>query len=279
MNPTLSDEFISIDSIYSAGTFSLLEQSGKGSNTCILCLPSRPRLSARLDFPSTYPEEPPTNVTPHSSGDARKGDAQELVELIRDALERVFRVGEPCVFDLIEEVEGVLSEEGHKEQHDDVDEDSPTSVKYEHEDGVPVARKDLHVSRSEDLQEPPWVIGSALTEKKSMFLARAARTTTPAQAKSYVAHLVSTDKRASKATHNISAYRCHDPSNSNLQYQDCDDDGESAAGSRLLHLMGTMGVWDVVVVVSRWYGGVKLGPDRFRLINAAAREVLVGGGG
>jgi hypothetical protein len=57
-----------------------------------------------------------------------------------------------------------------------------------------------------------------------------------------------------------------------------------------------MDVWDVLVVVSRWYGGVKLGPDRFalhsaagsgwswadccrfRLINAAAREALVMGG-
>lgn len=39
-----------------------------------------------------------------------------------------------------------------------------------------------------------------------------------------------------------------------------------------------MDVWDVVVVVTRWYGGVKLGPDRFRIINAAARDALVKGG-
>ena len=55
-------------------------------------------------------------------------------------------------------------------------------------------------------------------------------------------------------------------------YQDYDDDGESAAGGRLLHLLQLMDVWNVVVVVTRWYGGVHLGPDRFRLINAAARE-------
>ena len=74
----------------------------------------------------------------------------------------------------------------------------------------------------------------------------------------------------------------------------------------MAHLLQVMGVWDVLVVVSRWYGGVKLGPDRFaplclfrplpcvvgggntatradfmrrfRLINAAAREALVMGG-
>jgi hypothetical protein len=60
--------------------------------------------------------------------------------------------------------------------------------------------------------------------------------------------------------------------------QDCDDDGETAAGGRLLHLMQLTDVWNVLVVVSRWYGGVKLGPDRFRLINQVGRDALVKGG-
>jgi hypothetical protein len=29
-----------------------------------------------------------------------------------------------------------------------------------------------------------------------------------------------------------------------------------------------------IVVVSRWYGGIKLGPDRFKHINNVARELL-----
>ena len=55
---------------------------------------------------------------------------------------------------------------------------------------------------------------------------------------------------------------------------DCDDDGESGAGARLLHLLDILGVKNVCVVVSRWYGGVHLGPDRFRHINNAARQLL-----
>ena len=31
---------------------------------------------------------------------------------------------------------------------------------------------------------------------------------------------------------------------------------------------------NAVVVVSRWYGGIHLGPDRFKHINNAARQVL-----
>lgn len=45
-------------------------------------------------------------------------------------------------------------------------------------------------------------------------------------------------------------------------FQDNDDDGENAAGSRMGHLLQVMDVWNVLVVVSRWYGGIKLGPDR-----------------
>lgn len=45
--------------------------------------------------------------------------------------------------------------------------------------------------------------------------------------------------------------------------QDNDDDGEAAAGGRIAHLMQVMEVVNVLVVVSRWYGGVKLGPDRW----------------
>ena len=56
--------------------------------------------------------------------------------------------------------------------------------------------------------------------------------------------------------------------------QDYDDDGESAAGGRLLKLLALVGAENVVVVVSRWYGGVLLGPARFTHINNAARQLL-----
>lgn len=66
------------------------------------------------------------------------------------------------------------------------------------------------------------------------------------------------------------------PSGSYLE--DNDDDGETAAGSRMAHLLSIMNVENVMVVVTRWYGGIKLGGDRFRLINQVSREALVAGG-
>lgn len=80
------------------------------------------------------------------------------------------------------------------------------------------------------------------------------------------------NKKISQATHNIFAYRITQPNGVILQ--DCEDDGEAHAGNRLLHLLQILNLTDVIVVVSRWYGGVQLGPDRFKHINNAARQVL-----
>ncbi|XP_077866496.1 protein IMPACT-B-like [Saccoglossus kowalevskii] len=81
------------------------------------------------------------------------------------------------------------------------------------------------------------------------------------------------NKKIANATHNIFAYRIQDGEKNSL-LQDCEDDGETAAGGRLLHLLQILEVCNVVVVVSRWYGGILLGPDRFKHINNAARNIL-----
>lgn len=56
--------------------------------------------------------------------------------------------------------------------------------------------------------------------------------------------------------------------------EDFDDDGESAAGGKLMQMLRSMRVVNVVVVVSRWYGGINLGPARFKCINTVAGELL-----
>lgn len=56
---------------------------------------------------------------------------------------------------------------------------------------------------------------------------------------------------------------------------DNDDDGESAAGSKLAHLLEMRDDDGVLVVVSRWFGGIHLGPKRFAHIVNVAREMLI----
>lgn len=47
-----------------------------------------------------------------------------------------------------------------------------------------------------------------------------------------------------------------------IYYHDCDDDGETAAGGRLGEILRIMGVCGIAVIVTRWYGGTKLGKIR-----------------
>lgn len=56
---------------------------------------------------------------------------------------------------------------------------------------------------------------------------------------------------------------------------DNDDDGEDAAGSKLAFLLDMRKDDNVIVVVSRWFGGIHLGPKRFAHIVNVARELLV----
>lgn len=58
----------------------------------------------------------------------------------------------------------------------------------------------------------------------------------------------------------------------------CDDGNESGAGERLSRLLELGGYDNVIILVHRWYGGVKLGSDRWKCISGAAKEALELGG-
>lgn len=49
------------------------------------------------------------------------------------------------------------------------------------------------------------------------------------------------------------------------------DDGESGAGMVILRMMERENLRDHVIIVTRWYGGKKLGGDRFRRVQDAVR--------
>ncbi|VDN09241.1 unnamed protein product [Dibothriocephalus latus] len=86
------------------------------------------------------------------------------------------------------------------------------------------------------------------------------------------------DGKVANATHNITAWylraKLRDSSNTLSLVADFDDDGEAHAGARLLHLLTMAANEGIAVMVSRWFGGIKLGPDRFKHINNAASSLL-----
>lgn len=52
------------------------------------------------------------------------------------------------------------------------------------------------------------------------------------------------------------------------------DDGEAGAGMVILRMIERAELKDHVIIVTRWYGGKKLGGDRFRRVRDAVRLYL-----
>ena len=74
-------------------------------------------------------------------------------------------------------------------------------------------------------------------------------------------------KKFAKATHNTWAVLLAEGPVKN-------DDGETGAGAVILKMLEREGLRDHVVVVTRWYGGVHLGGDRFAHVVTSVRAYL-----
>ena len=75
-------------------------------------------------------------------------------------------------------------------------------------------------------------------------------------------------KKFAKATHNTWACVLSDEGAVK------GDDGEAGAGAVILKMLERAELCDHVVVVTRWYGGVHLGGDRFAHVVTAVRAYL-----
>ncbi|GAB5437497.1 YigZ family protein [Falsiruegeria mediterranea] len=106
-------------------------------------------------------------------------------------------------------------------------------------------------------------LGVVLTDRGSKYAVTGARVTSRAEVDAVLAEL-KTDRAYAKATHNTWAAMLPQGA---LKA----DDGESGAGIVILRMMERAGLSDHVIIVTRWYGGKKLGGDRFRRVQDAVR--------
>ena len=268
----LGDECEALNAIYGDGTVEL-SKSSAGEATAVLKLPDLP-FSFLISFPADYPDAPPAIRGTNSTGSSGRGGGEKAVAILLEALGNIYIPGSVCLFDLIEEAGPQLQEQNHGPSEDSTEDSPLRSDTLMHDGSAEAALTSDPVSSAPPL---PWVLTDPLVVNKSTFVARALQVSSMTDVTDAVSHLVSTNKKVASATHNIKAWRIKNQDSAGL-VQDYDDDGETAAGGRLLHLMQLMDVSNVLVVVTRWYGGVKLGPDRFRVINNVAREALTSGG-
>lgn len=124
----------------------------------------------------------------------------------------------------------------------------------------------------DDISLPEIFHGEKLVDRKSVFQGHLAAVTRRQQV-DMVLDKLKEDRKIAAATHNIIAYRI-ESGRSGTFISGCADDGEIHAGSRMLHLLNIMDARNVLVIVTRWYGGIHLGPDRFKHINNCTRNML-----
>ncbi|KAL2375122.1 impact family protein [Blastomyces gilchristii SLH14081] len=298
LNDELAEEIDSVNAIYDSSTITLTSNPSNPppsapdefpvTTTIILRIPNHLDFSFLLGFDSKYPATPPRVIGTAST--SSRGEGEKWLNVLRGSVQKVWQEGFVCLYDVIEEC-GERFGEMRAGEPDEAsaaggNEDADPATTHTSAVDTAVPPPSLHASFGLD-SPPDWVISDPITEKKSVFVARVARVQSTETAKKYLDYLLGTEKKIASATHNITAWRIKQkaapgpngvPAAEETIFQDFDDDGETAAGARMLHLMQLMDVWDVVVVVTRWYGGVKLGPDRFRIINTAARDALLKAG-
>lgn len=111
------------------------------------------------------------------------------------------------------------------------------------------------------------VIENALTDRGSKYAVSGEAVTSADEAKVFIKQLLRRKKFA-KATHNTWGLIL--PDGTPLK----NDDGESGAGMVIVRMLEREDLRGHIIVVTRWFGGTKLGGDRFRRVQDAVRVYL-----
>jgi putative IMPACT (imprinted ancient) family translation regulator len=210
-----------------------------------------------LEFVDGYPMQSGVQVSSYRSSEKNRIDA---------AARAVRQVAEECLED---EIEGGLAccaaamerwQEYEQQQQADKEEEVVDSIQIN-----PPSR------------QYEWFTGEPFMDRKSMFVAHACRVASEQEVREALTQLLSSSSKIQRATHNMYAWRLTEAlKDGNLILKhDNDDDGEDAAGSRMALLLHQRKEDGVLVVVSRWFGGIHLGPKRFAHIVNVSRELLL----
>ena len=113
--------------------------------------------------------------------------------------------------------------------------------------------------------------GNKVTIKKSKFIASAYKIT---KVDDKIGILVTIRKEMKKATHNAWALRCETETGI---WEEASDDGEvsGCAGKPILTILQHLEIINVLVIVTRYYGGINLGPaGLIKAYSSTAKQLL-----
>lgn len=208
-------------------------------------------ISLSAQIPHTYPSHArPFQPTLRAEGIS----AGECADMVKDMLHTQSSVpGEVCMFEYCEAIISILK------------------LRIAANSRVESAKTDVVEIVKERQKEFEIFHGQVLTDRKSVFQAHLALISCAEDVHHVLQQLRKGSRKIDDASHNILAYRVR---GSACVVQDFDDDGERGGGKCVLYVMQQFQAINVMCVVSRWFGGIKLGSIRFRHISNVVRCVL-----
>ncbi|CAR21295.1 RWD domain-containing protein [Lachancea thermotolerans] len=252
----LQQELEAIDAIYPDFMERLSETQ------CVIKIPEHEAISVHLSFPTGYPTQSAPQVLQVNGAH----DPKALRDQFEGVMEDIWKQ-DVCIFDFLTEVAEACSQVSDQDlllSESDVQADAALQQQLE----------SLQLEVSAAALDVTWFQSDPVVDRGSTFIAFAAHASSEEDACLKLDQL-RMDPKVSKCQHVMTAWRIR--GEGSVTYQDCEDDGETAAGGRLLHLLTLMDAWDVVVGVARWFTGTHIGPDRFKHINSTAREAVLRG--
>ncbi|TVY57901.1 Protein IMPACT-B [Lachnellula suecica] len=226
----------------------------------------------------TMPEQPPSSRLSLAqavvSVNSRSKAVSIGLEKGKSAEEQGWGIGQPKIKVLGREI-SVLKRSGYEWREEVKAEEAESQDTVKEEDPTPSSTLKAEVGATPESKAATngWTVSSRITSKKSTFVARSITVENLAQAKHKVSHLTSSIPEISSADHNIWAYRVQSSSNISV-LEDSNDDGENGGGRHLLGLLQADNLQNVLLVVTRWYGGIMLGTDRWRIMSQVSRDAL-----
>lgn len=141
----------------------------------------------------------------------------------------------------------------------------------------PTTREILNMSpheRSETIKNAPTLIqGDTLSEKGSHFTATVAEVKSIQDVRAAYCSLLCDPAKAG-ASHNIAVYRLSSPFNPGNVKSSFFSDGEHGAGAHVNYHLHRRNKSNIVVFITRTYGGVHVGTKRFELFEKALDSAL-----
>lgn len=255
MDDVLQDEIDMVLSMYSDEC----QRDASEPHALFVSLPFR--FALHIVLPSSYPEvgHPVVSVINGPNAPLRSAFSSEINKRIREEIP----LGVPMLMMLMPLAQSVAEELQSAKATEAAEQRARAEALQ-----VEMAKEN---QRLDEAAIEVWS-GAPIVDRKSKFVCHMARVKSVSEVFSVVAHLRRNNQIAAAAHPTIWAYRF---TVNGILHQDFDDDGEAGASVKMMFLLDQMKIDGFVIVVTRWFGGILLGPDRFKHIMEVSRKMLL----